>query len=128
MERSVELFIAVSTFIVAVSHIVLPTDWATLYRQLHELRRTGAFINGMITLIPGVLIVAGHWVWSFPGIVVTLYGILLVIKSAVCLLFPDVALRSMRRGGDSPRGFVGAGVVLLFLSAWTCFSLWITRG
>ncbi|MCY2965415.1 MAG: hypothetical protein NT069_17575 [Planctomycetota bacterium] len=117
-----------STLIVAVSHILRPADWATLFRQLHELRRTGAFINGMITLIPGAMIVAGHWVWSFPGIVVTLYGLLLVVKSAVCLLFPDVALRSMRRGGDSPRGFIGAGVVLLCLSVWTCYSLWKTWG
>jgi hypothetical protein len=53
--------------------------------------------------------------------VLTALGWLLVAKGAVCFLAPDIALRSMERGGHSPRGFVAAGLLLLVVAGWACF-------
>ena len=70
------------------------------------------------------LVVAGHPSWVWPGAVLTGLGWLLVAKAVVCFLAPQLALRSMERGGHSPRGFVAAGVVLLLIGAWACYCLW----
>jgi hypothetical protein len=74
--------------------------------------------------VPGALLVAGHPSWVWPGVVLTALGWLLVAKAGVCFLVPQWALRSMERGGHSPRGFVAAGVVLLVIGGWACYCLW----
>ena len=124
MERAVEWYVAVTALAVGASHLLRPRDWADAFRQLHRCGRAGAFANGLASLIPGAAVVAGHGSWAWPGAVVTGLGWLMVAKGTVCLLAPDRALRSMARGGDSPRGFVAAGVALLAVGAWACYCLW----
>jgi hypothetical protein len=124
MERAVEWFVAVTAVVVGASHLLRPGDWTETYRQLHRLGRPGAFVNGALHLVPGAAVVAGHGSWAWPGAVLTALGWLLVAKSAVCFLAPDKALRSMGRGGDSPRGFVAAGLLLLALAGWACYCLY----
>jgi hypothetical protein len=57
--------------------------------------------------------------------VLTALGWLLVAKAAVCFLAPQWALRSMERGGHSPRGFVAGGLALLAVGAWACYCWWL---
>jgi len=54
---------------------------------------------------------------------VTGFGWLLVVKAVICFLFPEQALRSMERGGKTPRSFVVAGLVLLTIGSWACWHL-----
>jgi hypothetical protein len=124
MERAVEWFVAVTAAVIGLSHLLRPGDWAEAYRQLHRLGRPGAFANGALHLVPGTALVAGHGSWPWPGAVLTVFGWLLVAKAAVCFLAPDQALRSMERGGRSPRGFVAGGLLLLTVAGWTGYCLW----
>jgi len=121
MEQAVDWFIAVTAIIIGASHLLRPNDWAAAYRQLHQLGRPGAFVNGAISLFPGAAIVAGHRTWAFPGAVLTAFGYLLLVKAAICFLAPDKALRSMEHGANSPRTFVMAGVVALAIGAWAAY-------
>jgi len=124
MERAVELFVVVTGVIIGLSHLLRPVDWARAFERLHASGRPGAFVNGALSLVPGAAIVAGHGSWVWPGAVVTAFGWLLVVKAAGCFLAPDKALRSMERGSRSPRGFVGAGFMLLAIAAWTSYCVW----
>jgi hypothetical protein len=124
VERAVEWFIAVTALAVGASHLLRPTDWADAFRRLAEWGRPGAFVNGGLTLAVGAAVAAGHGSWAWPGAVLTAFGWLLVVKGLVGLLLPDKALRSMARGGNSPHGFVAAGVLLLAIGGWACYCLW----
>jgi hypothetical protein len=124
MERAVEVFVAITALVIGTSHLLRPGDWAAPFCELSRAGRLGAFVNGGLSLIPGAGIVAGHGTWTWPGAVLTGFGWLLVVKGAVCLLAPDTALRSMERGGRTPRGFVAAGIAVLMVSAWACYCVW----
>jgi hypothetical protein len=124
MEQVVEWFVAVTAVVVGLSHLLRAGDWAEAFRQLHRCGRPGAFVNGALSLVPGAAVVAAHGSWTWPGAVLTAFGWLLIAKAVVCFLAPDKALRSMERGGRSPRGFVAAGLLLLAVAAWTCYCLW----
>jgi uncharacterized protein YjeT (DUF2065 family) len=124
MPEATEWFVAITAFVVGASHVARPRDWAEAFRQLHRCGRLGAFINGGLSLTTGAVVVAGHWSWVWPGGVLTGFGWLLVVKGLLCLLAPDKALRSMARGGESPRAFIFAGLVSLAIGVWACYCLW----
>jgi len=124
MERAVEWFVAVTGVVIGLSHLLRPGDWAEAFRQLHRCGRPGAFANGALSLVTGAVVVAGHGSWAWPGAVLTAFGWLMIAKAAVCFLAPDKALRSMERGGRSPRGFVAAGLLLLAVAGWAGYCLW----
>jgi hypothetical protein len=124
MERAIEWFMAVTAAVIGLSHLLRPRDWAEAYRQLHSCGRPGAFANGALHLVTGAAVVAGHGSWAWPGAVLTGFAWLLIAKAALCFLAPELALRSMERGGRSPRGFVVAGLLLLALAGWTGYCLW----
>jgi hypothetical protein len=123
---SLEIFVAITSLIVGASHILRSSDWAAAYRQLHDLGRTGTFINGGIHLIFGATIVSVLRFSAWPHAVLTVFGFLLVLKGTACFLAPDLALRSMQRGGSSPCTFQFAGILLLALSGWACYCAWHT--
>lgn len=124
VEQVTEWFVLVTGVVIGASHALRPDDWAEAFRRLHQAGRTGAFVNGGLSLVSGALILAGHPVWTFPGVVLTGFGALLTLKAAVCFLAPDKALRSMERGGSAPKGFVPAGIALLAIAAWAGYCLW----
>ncbi len=120
------MFIAITALAVGASHLALPHDWAAAYRQLHGCGRTGALVIGLVSLLVGAAIVAGHPSWVWPGALLTGFGWLLVAKGVLCLLAPELALRSMDRGADSPRGFRLAGIFCLFIGGWACYCLTVS--
>jgi hypothetical protein len=127
MERAIEGFVALTSLIVGLSHIVWAEAWVDVFGRLHRAGRPGAFFNGALSLVPGAAIVAGHGAWSWPGGVLTGFGWLLVAKGATCFLAPDIALQSMGRA-PSRAGFAAGGVVLLAVAAWAGYCLWRGSG
>jgi len=125
VEEAVEWYFAITALAVGASHVARPPDWAEAFRQLHRCGRPGAFANGLLSLIPGAALVAGHGSWAWPGAVLTGFAWLMVAKGIGCLVMPDKALRSMARGAESPRAFVAAGMASLIVGGWACYCLWL---
>lgn len=118
MEREVRVLVGVCYLVVGLSHVLQPKVWAAFFEGLVARGRTGSFINGLLTLPLGALIVAFHPVWSGWAVIVTIIGWLYVAKSALCFCFPDVGLRSMSRASvERSSGFVWAGGAMLALGA-----------
>src|SRR4051794_29366462 len=95
MEWTAEWFVLITSLIVGCSHILRAGDWVDVYAALARAGRPGALANGGLSLVPGAALVAGHEVWVWPGVDLTLFGWLLVAKAAVNFLAPEHALRSM---------------------------------
>jgi hypothetical protein len=127
MEEACEWFVMLTSLVVGLSHLLYPRDWGAVFGALHRAGRPGAFANGALSLAPGAALVAGHRVWSWPAVVVTVLGWMMVAKGAVCFLAPERALASMARG-SSGRGFRAAGLVLLAVGAWAGYCLWARGG
>jgi hypothetical protein len=124
MERAVEVFAVIQLVIIGVSHVVFHREWARFFIWLRERGLTGAFANGFTSLAFGSVVVAFHPVWSGIPLVLTVFGVLNLVKAAVCFLFPEVALRSMQRVSlERSREFVVAGVVSLVVATVTAYGL-----
>ena len=124
MERALEIFAVVQLTVIGLSHIVFHRAWAEFFVWLTAKGRAGAFANGFMSLAFGSMVVAFHQVWSGLPMVLTIVGVLNLVKAAMCFLMPDLALRSMGRVSLArSRQFIGAGVVALAMAAVTAFSL-----
>ena len=124
MERALETFAVVQLTVIGLSHIVFHRAWAEFFVWLTAKGRPGAFANGFMSLALGSMVVAFHQVWSGLPMVLTIVGVLSLVKAASCFLLPDAALRSMGRvSPERSREFVGAGVVALAIAAVTALGL-----
>ena len=75
METAIERIVGISFLAVGLSHVLRPKGWAEWFRQLRERGEPGAFVNGMMSLSFGSLIVGFHGTqWSGWPALVTFVG------------------------------------------------------
>jgi len=124
MERAIETLVVIQLTIIGLSHIVHHRAWAEFYIWLRGKGDTGVFANGFLSLTSGSLIFGFHRVWSGIPLVVTVFGILNILKAATCFLLPARAMRSMQRVSlDRSGEFVAAGIVSLAIAAVVAYGL-----
>jgi hypothetical protein len=120
MERAVEGFTAVCLFGVGLSHVVQPLAWVEFFGWLRGQGRCGVFLDGLLTLNFGALVVAFHNVWTGLPVVVTVLGWGMVLKGTVRLVAPGLGLRVYQRlGPERAWRFRAGGVLALALSAFS---------
>jgi uncharacterized protein YjeT (DUF2065 family) len=126
METGIERLAALAFFITGLSHIAAPRVWARFFIDMRERGEVGGFLNAYVHIPLGLLIVAFHWVWAWPGIVVTVIGCALTLKGILYFLWPTLALRSMAHVSEANAWkFQAAGVPSVALGA---FIFWISLG
>jgi hypothetical protein len=118
MERAIEMFAAINFLVTGLSHLLQPRGWVEFFIWLRSKGHAGVFVNGLLSLSFGSVVVAFHNVWSGLPMVLTIVGWAHVVKALVILAAPDVGMRSLERVSvERSRELVGAGTVLLALSA-----------
>ena len=71
----------------------------------------------MLELWPAILIVSFHQDWSWPNVLITVYGHLLMLKVGGSVLVPQLGLRSLQQADRSGlSAFMLAGVALILLA------------
>jgi hypothetical protein len=80
VERAVEGFTAVCLLGVGLSHVVQPLAWVEFFVWLRGQGRCAVFLEGLLTLNFGALVVAFHNVWVGLPVVLTLIGWGMVLK------------------------------------------------
>jgi hypothetical protein len=126
-QQSIELFVALQSLVIGVSHVAQPRAWVDFFVWLRGKGHAGVFANGFLSLWFGSLIVVFHPIWSGPEIVVTLLGWAQLAKAAVAFVLPSVSMRGFERiSVERSREFVVAGVGLLAISG-VCWYLVLVR-
>jgi uncharacterized protein YjeT (DUF2065 family) len=125
MEREIEYFMAVAFTVVGLSHVLWPREWVEFFLWLRTGGVRGVFANGMLSLAFGALVVAFHDSWSGAASVITALGWLQVLKGAISLLAPRLAMRSLERvSTERAHEFQIAGAVLVGLGLFAGYLAW----
>jgi hypothetical protein len=120
VERAVEGLVAVCLFGVGLSHLVQPLAWVEFFVWLRGQGRCAVFLEGLLTLNFGALVVAFHNVWTGLPVVVTVLGWGMVLKGVVRLSTPGLGLRVYQRiVPERAWHFRVAGSLALALSAFS---------
>ena len=111
----VEAVLALPLMLIGLSHVVQSRMWTGFFADLAARGESGVVWRTlMLEIWPATLIVVFHQEWSWPGIIITLYGHLLMLKVIVSLVFPSVGLKSLQQAERFGRlGFIPAGLFLM---------------
>jgi hypothetical protein len=119
MEQAIQLFAAVSFFVIGLSHLFQPESWVAFYQALAARGHAGVFLEGLLLLTFGGIIVGFHNVWQGPAVVLTLIGWAQILKAGGRLVAPRIGLRVLQRiTPERAWHFRVAGVGALLLSGF----------
>lgn len=111
----VEALLALPLILLGTSHIAQKQMWIDFFVGLAAKGHAGVLWRTfMLEMWPAVVIVVLHQDWRWPGVIITAYGHLLMVKVALSVIFPGLGLKSLQqaqRVGDV--AFVPAGLVLI---------------
>lgn len=126
MEIAIERLTGIALFVVAMSHILQPRGWAEFFAQLRARGAPGAFVNAMMSLSFGVVIVGFHGtVWRGWPMLVTIVGWGSVAKAFVHMCFPAYSLRSMALVPvEKAWKFSAGGAIMLPLAVAILVAAW----
>jgi hypothetical protein len=113
---AVQMVMLVSCVLMGLSHLLQPRLWTEFFAHLVDRGRVGLVFNQFLNAAPAAVIVSLHQVWSGPAIVLTVYGWLLLIKSVIGLMLPDLGMRSLRLSRHGEGAFRAAGIALLLVA------------
>jgi len=124
MTRALEIFAVIHLTLMGLSHVVHHRAWAEFFINLRRLGYGGVFVHGFLSLGFGAMILAFHRVWSGMPLVLTIVGILYLMKTLQCFLLPEVSVRSLDRVTmERSRVFIGAGIAFLLIATATTIAL-----
>ena len=103
--------------VLGLSHILQPKAWVEFFILLRGKGEAGAFMDGLLNLPIGALIVGFHNRWSGIPVVLTLVGWGLLLKGLIRFCAPKLGLRMMARVSMERSGeFQVAGAALVVLA------------
>jgi len=124
VERSIEILAVIQFGVIGLSHIVQHRAWAEFFIWLRSKGHAGVFINGFLSLGAGSFIVAFHRVWTGIPLLLTVIGILNLVKATHSFLWPALSMRSMNRVSlERSREFAAAGLILIAMAGVLLFHL-----
>jgi hypothetical protein len=117
MHKEIQLFAAVFSSVIGLSHVFQPRAWVEFFIWLREKGRPGVLVNGFLTLGFGSFIVGFHNVWGGLPIILTLLGWSQVLKGFVNFVFPQLALKGLGKVSiERAWHFIVAGMFTLVFS------------
>ena len=118
-EHAIQVFAVVNFVVIGLSHIAQPRAWVQFFALLARQGHAGVFVNAMLSLLVGSIIVAFHNTWSGIPAILTFIGWAQVVKGAISLVAPAVGMKGLRRvsGERAWEIQVGGGIFLLVSAA-----------
>jgi len=114
--QSIQFFVALNLLTIGLSHFLQPKIWEDFFNFLHKKGNVGNIFNALIALGMGTFIVAFHFVWEGPMILVTLYGVAQLGKGFLYLMIPSIGLKSIEQVRGKSEKFKWVGLVMFALS------------
>ncbi len=114
--QSIQFFVALNLFVVGLSHFLQPKIWIEFFEFLHQKGNVGNIFNALLALGMGSFIISFHFIWTWPMILVTIYGLAQLTKGLIYLSIPQVGLSSIGKVDDKSKKFKWVGLIMCILS------------
>lgn len=118
---AVEALLSIPFLVIGLSHLCQPRMWHSVFVNLAAKGHAGVVERTFLfELWPALVIVVFHQDWSWPGLLVTVYGHALVVKVVVGLVLPDLGLKSLSMSDRGHGAIIPTGIALCLLGLMCC--------
>ena len=118
MTRALQIFALIHLTLMGLSHILQHRAWAEFFVRLRARGHAGVFVHGFLSLGFGSMILAFHDVRTGLAAVLTVVGVLYLLKTVQCFVFPALSMRSLELASvERSKVFIAPGVMFLALAA-----------
>jgi hypothetical protein len=122
-EHAIQVFAVVNFVVIGLSHIAQPRVWVQFFAILARQGHPGVFVNAMLSLLVGSIIVAFHQTWTGIPALLTFIGWAQVTKGLISLVAPSLGMKGLNRMTmDRAWEIQAGGVVFLVISAVIAWS------
>lgn len=122
--QSIELFTAINIGVIGLSHFLQPKIWVDFFVFLHAKKNVGNIVNALIALAMGSLILSFHFIWTWPKVLITAYGLSQLLKGLVYLIQPAIGLASIGKVTmEEANKFRWVGLVMVIFSLVIIYGL-----
>jgi hypothetical protein len=122
-EHAIQVFAVVNFVVIGLSHIAQPRVWVQFFAILARQGHPGVFVNAMLSLLVGSIIVAFHNTWTGIPALLTFIGWAQVTKGLISLVAPAVGMKGISRMTmDRAWEIQAGGAVFLVVSALIAWS------
>lgn len=126
MEQAVQLMAGLSFTILGLSYLFRAREWNGWLIEVEQRGKQASLVFGGISLLLGAFIVAFHPVWEGIPLILTIIGILSLIKGTVYLLFPQWLPTKIKYIHQSERPLLRASGVLFIIIGAVLLNHWCT--
>lgn len=88
MEQSIQFMTSISLIIFGLSYLTSANDWIMWIEHLERQGRRASLTLGSVNLLIGSFILAFHWIWQGWPLLVSLIGVIALVKAGTYLLCP----------------------------------------
>lgn len=124
MEQAVLLMAGICLLLIGLSYFFRAEEWNRWLEHAEKRGAQASLVFGGVNLLIGSFIVAFHPVWSGIPLILTIIGLIAVLKSFTYLLFPQWLPQKIRYIRESEKrplqcsGVVLAVIGILLLCEW----------
>lgn len=110
--QSIQFFTALNLFVIGSSHFLQPKIWIEFFEFLYKKGNVGNIFNAMLSIGMGTIILSFHFVWTWPMILVTIYGLAQLLKGLIYLTIPTIGLKSIGKVNHKTQKFKWVGLLM----------------
>ena len=122
---AIETLFALPFILLGLSHMIQKQMWVDFFAGLAAKGHPGVvWRTFMLEFWPAILVVMFHQDWTWPGLILTVYGHLLLLKVTLSLLYPQLGLKSLQQAERvGPAAFIWAGAALIIIGTVCCINV-----
>ena len=126
--EAIEFIVGITFLFLGVSFILRQNDWIKLVEHAEAQGNRAVLFMGIFNTMAGSVILGFHFIWTGMSIIVTIIGVIFLVRGFMCLIYPSWVLKKLHRLMNHSRNNLKiASVIIILTSALVLHNWWLVQ-
>lgn len=126
--EAIEFIVGTTFLLLGISFILRQNDWIKLISHIESTGNRGVLSFGLFNTLVGSTIIGFQWVWAGMSLLVTIIGIIFLVRGFMCFMYPSWVLKKLHRLMNHSRNNLKiASVFIILIAAMVLHNWWLIQ-
>jgi len=126
--EAIEFIVGITFLFLGISFILRQQDWIKLIEHIEGKGNRAVLVMGMLNTLAGSAILGFHFTWAGMSLIVTIIGVIFLVRGFLCLMYPSWVLKKLHRLMNHSRNNLKiASVLVILTSALVLHNWWLIQ-